>query len=224
MAGRIRTTMSSLAQNWRMTQKVYRALPLEVGGIAIAAFLVVFLPVWRFLNWPTAVLLAIPAALLAATFWFSRRAMKAAYTQIDGQPGAAAAVIQSMRGGNWLVTPAVAANKNQDLVNRVVGRPGVVLVSEGPSTRVVPMLVNERKRTARWLPEVPIYEIQVGNDEGQVPLMKLQSALNKLPRNLRGGEVTEIRRRLDALGNAATALPIPKGPMPTSARQVRRQR
>ena len=39
---------------------------------------------------------------------------------------------------------------------------------------------------SRWLPEVPIYEIQVGNDEGQVPLMKLQNALGKLPRNLRG--------------------------------------
>jgi hypothetical protein len=54
--------------------------------------------------------------------------------------------------------------------------------------------------------------------------MKLQKALTKLPRNMRGGEVTEIRRRLDALGNAASSMPIPKGPMPTSARQVRRQR
>ena len=73
------------------------------------------------------------------------------------------------------------------------------------------MLANERKRTARWLPEVPIYEIQVGNDEGQVPLLKLQSALSKLPRNLRGGEVTEIRKRLDALGNAANVHADPQG-------------
>jgi hypothetical protein len=224
MMGRIRTTLSSLAQNWGMTQKVYKALPLEIGGILVGVFVIVFVPIKIWLNWPTALLVALPAALLAATFWFSRRAMRAAYTQIDGQPGAAAAVIQSLRGGNWLVTPAVAVNRSQDLVNRVVGRPGVVLVSEGPSARVVPLLSNERKRTARWLPEVPIYEIQVGNDEGQVPLAKLQSALNKLPRNLRGGEITEIRRKLDALGNAATAMPIPKGPMPTSARQVRRQR
>jgi hypothetical protein len=224
MFSRIRTTMSSLAQNWSMTQKVYRLLPLEVGGLFVGVFLLVFLPVSLWLNWLTALILALPLALLAATFWFSRRAMKAAYTQIDGQPGAAAAVIQSLRGGNWLVTPAVAVNKNQDIVNRVVGKPGVILVSEGPSSRVVPMLANERKRTARWLPEIPIYEIQVGNDEGQVPLMKLQNALGKLPRNLRGGEITEIRRRLDALGNAATSMPIPKGPMPTSARQVRRQR
>lgn len=224
MAGRIRTTLSSLAQNWSMTKKVYKLLPLEVGGIFLATFAVVFVPIFLWLNWPTALLLAFPMGLLAATYWFSRRAMRAAYTQIDGQPGAAAAVIQSMRGSNWLVTPAVAVNKSQDIITRVVGKPGVVLVSEGPSSRVVPLLATERKRTARWLPEVPIYEIQVGNGEGQVPLMKLQKSLNKLPRNMRGGEVTEIRRRLDALGNAASSMPIPKGPVPTSARQVRRQR
>ena len=224
MAGRIRTTMSSIAQNWTMTQQVYKALPLEVAGIAIGVFLIVFIPVRIWLNWPTALILALPLALLAATYWFSRRAMRAAYTQIDGQPGAAAAVIQSLRGGNWLVTPAVAVNKSQDIITRVVGKPGVILVSEGPTGRVVPMLANERKRTARWLPDIPIYEIQVGNDEGQVPLMKLQKELSKLPRNLRGGEITEVRRKLDALGNAATSMPIPKGPMPTSSRQVRRQR
>ena len=224
MAGRIRSTMSSLAQNWSMTQKVYRWLPLEVGGIFVGTLLLVGIPIALLLNWLTAIILAIPAALLAGTFWFSRRAMKAAYSQIEGQPGAAAAVIQSMRGGNWLVTPAVAVNRNQDMVSRVVGKPGVVLIGEGPSSRVVPLLANERKKTARWLPDVPIYEIQVGNDDGQVPLGKLQGALNKLPRNLRGGEITEMRRRLDALGNAANSMPIPKGPMPTSARQVRRPR
>ncbi len=224
MFERIRSTLSSLAQNWAMTQRVYRALPLEVAGFFLLAAVVVAVPVGIFLNWITAILIAIPAGLLAGTFWFSRRAMKAAYSQIEGQPGAAAAVIQSLRGGNWQVTPAVAVNKNQDMVSRVVGKPGVILVSEGPSSRVVHMLANERKRTARWLPEIPIYEIQVGDGEDQIGLTTLQKALNKLPRNLRGGEITEVRRRLDALGNAATSMPIPKGPMPTSARQVRRQR
>ena len=224
MAGRIRSTVSSLAQNWSMTQRVYKLLPLEVGGLFLGAALVVAIPIGLWLNWFTAIILAIPVGLLAGTFWFSRRAMKAAYTQIEGQPGAAAAVIESQRGSNWLVTPAVAVSKSQDIITRVVGKPGVILVSEGPSSRVVPMLATERKRTARWLPDVPIYEIQVGGEDGQVALAKLQTALNKLPRNLRGGEITEIRRRLDALGNAANSMPIPKGPMPTSSRQVRRQR
>lgn len=224
MAGRIRSTFTSLAQNWRMTQKVYRALPLEVGGFFLGAAVIVAVPVGLLLNWPTGILIGLPVGLLAATYWFSKRAMSAAYSQIEGQPGAAVAVIQSLRGGNWLVTPAVAVNKNQDMVSRVVGKPGVILVGEGPASRIGPMLGNERKRTARWLPEVPIYEIQVGEGEDQVSLQQLQKALRKLPRNLRGGEVTEVRRRLDALGNAASSMPIPKGPMPTSARSVRRQR
>jgi len=225
MAGRIRSTLSSLAQNWSATRKVYRLLPLEVAGFFLAGLVVIGLPVYLLLgNTISAVLLGVPAGLLAAVFWFSRRAMRAAYAQIDGQAGAAAAVIQSIRGNNWVVTPAVAVNKNQDIITRVVGKPGVILISEGPANRVVPMLANERKRTARWLPEVPIYEIQVGNDDGQVRLLKLQRQLSKLPRNLRGGEVTDVRRRLDALGNASNSMPVPKGPMPTSARQVRRPR
>lgn len=223
MFAKIRSTFSSLAQNWSMTQKVYRALPLEVGGFFLAGLIVIGVPVALLLNPLTAVLVAIPAGLLAAAFWFSRRAMKAAYSQIEGQPGAAAAVIQSLRGG-WLVTPAVSVNKNQDMVSRVVGKPGVILVSEGPSSRVGHLLGNERKKTARWVPEVPIYEIQVGDEPGQVKLTKLQSQLNKLPRNLRGGEITEVRRRLDAVSQTGGALPIPKGPLPTSSRQVKRPR
>lgn len=222
--GRIRTTLSALRQNWSMAQKAYPTLGLEVAGFFLAGLLVVGLPLWLLLNPITAVILAIPAGLLAATFWFSRRAMKAAYKQIEDQPGAAAAVVQSIRGNNWVVTPAVAVNKNQDVISRVVGKPGVVLLSEGPSSRVVHLLANERKRTARWVPDVPIYEIQVGTGEGQVPITKLQRALTKLPHNLRGGEITTVRRRLEALGNVANNMPIPKGPMPTSARQVRRQR
>jgi len=221
---KIRQTLSSLATNWSMTQKSYPRLPLEVGGLALLVFLVALLPIGFFLNWITAALVAVPAALLVATIWFSRRAMKAAYKQIDGEPGAAAAVLQSARGNNWAVTPGVAVNRSQDLISRAVGKPGVVLISEGPSNRVVPMLAVERKKTARWVPDVPIYEIQVGNEAGQVPLARLQKEINKLPRNLRGGEITEVRRRLDAIGNAASAMPIPKGPMPTSARQVRRPR
>jgi hypothetical protein len=86
------------------------------------------------------------------------------------------------------------------------------------------MLANERKKTARWVPDIPIYEIQVGNEEGQIALGQIQKTLSKLPRNLRGSEVTEVRRRLEALGNVQQSMPIPKGPMPTSPRQVRRQR
>ncbi|MDD2857654.1 MAG: DUF4191 domain-containing protein [Candidatus Nanopelagicales bacterium] len=223
MFTRLRKSLGTITQNWAMTQKVHRLLLLEVLGFFLAGFIVVAVPVAYFLNWLSAFLLGIPAGLIVAVFWFSRRAMSAAYSQIEGQPGAAAAVAQQLRGG-WQVTPGIAVNRNQDLISRVVGKPGVILISEGPSSRVVPMLATERKKTARWVPDVPIYEIQVGDEPGQITLSKLQRSLNKLPRNLRGGEITEMRRRLDAVSSVGGAMPVPKGPMPASSRQVRRRR
>jgi hypothetical protein len=160
-------------------------------------------------------ILALPLALLATTFVFGRRAEKAAYAQVEGQIGAAASVLNTLRAG-WFVTPAVGVTKSQDLVHRVVGRPGVILVSEGPSSRVTNLLANEKKRMSRFVGETPIYEIQSGNDEGQIPLGKLQREVMKLPKNLKPGQVTELRRRLDAL--TTSPLPIPKGPLPKGAR------
>lgn len=221
--GKIRSSLKAIGENWSMTQRVYRFLWAEVLGIFVLVVAAVAVPVSLFINWLTAVLIALPLGLLAATFWFSRRAMRAAYSRIEGQPGAAAAVIESLRG-KWAVTPAVAVSRNEDMVSRVIGKPGVILVSEGAPSRVGHMLANERKKTARWVPDIPIYEIQIGDEEGQIALRQIQKTLGKLPKNLRGSEVTEVRRRLEAIGNAQQSMPIPKGPMPTSPRQVRRQR
>jgi len=221
--GKIRSSLQAIGQNWSMTQAVFRFLWAEVLGIFLGVVVVIAVPVAYFVNWLTAILIALPLGLLAGTFWFSRRAMRAAYSRIEGQPGAAAAVIESLRG-KWAVTPAVAVSRNEDMVSRVVGKPGVILVSEGAASRVGHLLNNERKKTARWVPDIPIYEIQIGDDEGQISLGQIQKTLNKLPKNLRGAEVTEVRRRLEALGNAQQSMPVPKGPMPTSPRQVRRQR
>ncbi|MBP7971609.1 MAG: DUF4191 domain-containing protein [Candidatus Nanopelagicales bacterium] len=158
---------------------------------------------------------------LAVTIVFGRRAERSAYAQIEGQPGAAAAVLKSLKKG-WFVTPAVAITKNQDVVHRVVGRPGVMLVSEGPSHRAQQVLNNERKKTARFVPDIPIIEIQSGNDEGQIPLRKLNRKVMKQKRNLKPAQVTEVRRRLDAL--ATQPMSAPKGPMPKSVRAARNQR
>lgn len=210
---KMRERLSALRQNYRMTKEAHRWVGWETLGILLLVTLVVAAPIAFFLNILTGLLIGIPLGLLAATYWFSRRAMNAAYTSIEGQPGAAAAVIQQMRG-NWTVTPAVAVTRNSDIVSRVLGRCGVVLIGEGPSQRVGHLLANERKKTARWLPEVPIYEIQVGTEEGQVRIGKLQRELTRLPNTMRPAEVTEMRRRLDAFTAKDSPVPIPKGPMP----------
>lgn len=142
---------------------------------------------------------------------FGRRMQRAQYAAIEGQPGAAAAVLQSLRG-NWRVTPAVAFTRKQDFVHRVVGRPGVVVVGEGSRARVAQLLKQEHRRVSRAAGDAPVHEVSVGEGEGQVPLAKLQSHLSKLPRKLKRGAVDDLDTRLSALRD--TNMPIPKGPIP----------
>ena len=68
----------------------------------------------------------------------------------------------------------------------------------------------------------PIYEIVVGNEEGQIPLSKLQRHLTKLPRNISAKEMENLELRLSALGSRSAALP--KGPLPAGAKMRSVQR
>jgi hypothetical protein len=92
----------------------------------------------------------------------------------------------------------------------------VILVSEAPASRASNLLANERKKTARFLPETPIIELECGDDEGQIPLRKINSRIMRQPRNLKPAQVTAIRRRLDAVSQ--NPVPLPKGPLPKNAR------
>jgi len=195
------------------------ALPIValIGVGILAVFLIVGLVTGLF--WfllPLGILSGLMGALIA----FGRFAQSAQYSTIEGQPGAAAAILQSMRGG-WTVTPAVAANRNMDVVHRAVGKPGVVLVGEGSPSRLPSLLAAEKKRISRVAYDVPIYDLQVGDEEGQVPIRKLQRKVMRLPRNLKGQAVAELNFRLKALpGN----LQAPKGPMPKTGRMPKQPR
>lgn len=162
----------------------------------------------------------VPLAIVAAVAVFGRRASKAQLTAIEGQPGAAAAVLQSMRGA-WIVTPAVAFTRKQDLVHMVVGRPGLVLVGEGGKARTTQLLKQEQRKATRAVGDTPVHTVLVGDGEGQVPLRKLRNHVVKLPRGLRRKEIPRVNKRLGALGRGE--LPIPKGPIPQGAK-VPRQR
>lgn len=165
--------------------------------------------------WPVALVLSLVLAAMVALIVFSRRAQKAAFGEVEGQPGAAAWVLENMRG-NWKITPAVAGNTQLDAVHRVVGRPGVILIGEGAQHRVKSLLSQEKKRVSRVVGETPIYDLVVGRDEGQIPLGKLQAHLVKLPSNLTAAQVSAIEKRLAALGGHRMAMP--KGPMPKNVR------
>ena len=158
-----------------------------------------------------------PLAALLTLLFFTRQAGTAAYASIEGQIGAGASVLMSIRKG-WTTTPAVAVARNQDMVHRSVGRAGIVLAGEG-SNSVRQMISDEKKKAERFAPGVPVIEILIGNKEGRVPIRKLQRHMRRLPKKLSAQQMREVRARLKAVGGMS--MPIPKGPMPTRAPKSR---
>ena len=148
---------------------------------------------------------------------------RASFSQIEGMPGAAKAVLDQI-GRGWFVEPEpVAFTKDQDLVWRLVGRPGVVLIAEGPSTRTRRMLAEEERKVHRLLSTVPIHTLQVGTDAGQVRLTDLTKTLRQLPTkptSLTDSEITQVSKRLTSM--AGKNLPIPKHIDPNRVRPDRR--
>jgi hypothetical protein len=212
-----------LAQIRMVAQIVREANPRALPIIAIAAIGVI--AVFTLVGLLTGlggllIPLGVFAGVLLAVILFGRFAQSAQFAQIEGQPGAAAAVLQTLRG-NWTVTPAVTGNRNLDVVHRVVGRPGVVLVGEGNPAGLASLLATEKKRIARVAFDVPIYDLQVGNAAGQMPIRKLHGHVMKLPRNLKGPAVSELNHRLKALPQTLQA---PRGPLPKGARMPKAPR
>ncbi len=163
-------------------------------------------------------ILSIPLALLFAFFTFTRFANTAAFSSIEGQTGAGASVLMSIRKG-FTTTPAVNASRNQDMVHRTVGRSGIILVGEGtPAVRA--LLNDEKKKIERFVPGVPVHQLLVGNYEGAVSLRKLQKAVKKFPNKLSKAQLREVRNRLKGVGGMN--MPIPKGPMPKGVKVPKR--
>ena len=212
----MRERIAQLRQAWELTSQHDPRLALVVfvpTGITLVFFVVVGIVAESWLWYVVGVLAAATVALVL----FGRRAQSAQYAAIEGQPGAAAAVLNVMRG-QWFVSPAVAFNKKQDLVHRVVGRCGIVLVGEGNPNGTKQLLAQERKRLKRISGDVPIHTIVVGEGEGQTSIHKLQVAMTKLPRELKKTEVPKLERRLKPLDRD---VPMPKGYMPHPGKKMR---
>ncbi|HEY5222881.1 MAG TPA: DUF4191 domain-containing protein [Microbacteriaceae bacterium] len=161
------------------------------------------------------------AGVLLGMIVLGRRAERAAYSQIEGQPGAVGAVLRSSlkRGWRGSEMPVAVNGKTHDAVYRAIGRGGVVLISEGPKTRTVKMLDEEKRTVAKVLPNVPITALSVGPDKDSLPLHKVSRALAKIKPALTKAEVLAIDNRLTSLGGAR--MPIPKGVDPLKVRPQR---
>lgn len=212
----------NVGEAYRLTYSMDKSIPWVLLGsfvVVLAIFIGIGLAVKTVIYWT---ILGVLFGLITAMFVLSRRAESAAYRRIEGQPGASRAVIGTIRRG-WTFPeePVYVDPRTKDVVFRGVGRPGVVLVSEGPPNRVRRLLEAEARKVSRIASGVPIHQIQVGNEEGQIPLRRLVKTLRKLKPQLSKLEVGEVLRRLTAIGTAR--MPVPKGMDPTRARIDRKQ-
>ncbi|WP_336922319.1 DUF4191 domain-containing protein [Aquipuribacter sp. SD81] len=211
---------------YRLTVQYDKAAPLWVFGSVALVLLVgigITLLVWNgsVLTLVLGIVTSLLTALVVGLFVLTRRADKALFAQVEGRQGGTAIVMQQLRRG-WTTSqePVAADPRTGDLVFRAVGRPGIVLLVEGPLPRTLRLAEAERKRHARVASGVPVHVLHVGTGEDQTPLRKVSRRLLRLPRTLTGAEVSAVVKRMQALGGLKA--PVPKGIDPYRARADRR--
>lgn len=215
---------------WQVFQMTRRYEP-AITAYLLLAFLAplgagIALAVWLSRDNVIGIILYVVAGvmggILLVLIVLGRRAEKAAYSQIEGQPGAVGAVLKSSLRRSWTGNEfPVQFNKNQDGVYRAVGKGGVVLIGEGPKSRVQPMLDKERANVRRIVPDVAVHFIYVGPDPDATPLHRIVPTLGKYKKVLTKAEVLAVSNRLQSLGKSAKNLPIPKGIDPQRVRAPR---
>ncbi len=219
--------LAQLRQAYQMTKKTQPRIGLLLFGLfvltaAIVATFGYFVLGTGWFSIILTVLLTLTTSLLVTMLVFGRKAEKSMYQQAEGQLGAGAGALQMLRNP-WVVKPAVAFTKNQDVVHRVIGKPGVVLVGEGQHARVKNLLGAEVKKHQRIVGEdVPITTMIVGRGEDEVPLPKLVKKVKKLPKAIKPAQQTDVLYKIKALDAMRPAAPMPRGPIPTSMKGARK--
>src|SRR5688500_534313 len=79
---------------------------------------------------------------LIAMIIFTRRLERDMYKRVEDQPGVAGWALDNQLknsvGMAWKVEQGIAMTRQQDIIHRVIGNPGVVFVAEGNKNRLKP--------------------------------------------------------------------------------------
>ena len=222
---RRKDTRKQMWQAFNMQRKQDKALIplmlLAVIGLGLLFFLIgsLFNGHWFMLP------IGLGLGAVVAMFIFTRRLERDMYKQVEDQKGVAGwALEQQLKntiGVAWKVEQGVAVTRNQDIVHRVIGNPGVVFVCEGSRSRLRATVNQMKKRVDKLAAGAPVYEVYVGNGEDEVPVSKLRNHIMKMPRNYNKNEVYALARKIEAMDNLPGQMPgMPKGPMPQQAKNM----
>lgn len=164
--------------------------------------------------WWAFVPLAVMSALLAALMVLTRKARSAMYTRYKGQPGSAEVALSMLNKRKYTYDLGIAATRELDIVHRVLGPCGILLIGEGAPGRTRKLLAEQARRHNQVSYGTTVNSIVLGDAANQVKLADLQKYIQKMPKVMEPYQVTEVQQRLKAL-NARNQLPLPKGPLPT---------
>lgn len=215
--------LKQIGQVFAFTAKQDRwFVPLLAAALLIPLALTVLVVLlgWGWVWIPIGIMLAMLAGLVVLNLRSNAAMMNVA----EGQPGAAAQIVENMRG-DWRVRAAASSTTQFDMVHVVIGRPGVILLGEGQPQRVRTLIGQEKRRLSKVIGNAPLYDYLIGQGENELSIRKLRTTVMKLPRNLTGKDVNALDKRLGAL----MARPqMPKGAIPKNMRpskgQFRQQR
>src|SRR5699024_3758407 len=218
-------TRGQMWEAFQMQRKQDKALIplmlLSILGMGLLFFLIglLFNGQWFML------ILGLGIGFLIAMIIFTRRLERDMYKRVEDQPGVAGWALDNQLknsvGMAWKVEQGIAMTRQQDIVHRVIGNPGVVFVAEGNKNRLKPMMTQLKRRVDKLAGGVPIYEVYVGDGEDEVPVGKLRNHLIRMPRQYNKNEVYSVVRRIEAMDATQGQMQgMPKGTLPQQARNM----
>lgn len=217
--------LKQMIEVFKYTQEVDRStLPLMILAVVGAIAVGVLLTVLIFDSPWYGIFMGLAVGVLIAMIILARKAERAAFDRIKGQTGAALAAMQSIRRG-WNVEdePVQIDPRSQKMLFRASGRAGIAVVAEDSTGISMKLLEKERRSIRRVLQHdnVPVHQIVVGDGEGEVPLHKLPTYMQRMKKQLTKQESAQVTKRLNAL-HRSLRQQVPKGVDPMRARPNRK--
>ena len=204
-----------------------KALPLGIL-LGVLMFVVVvaagvIVTSLAFLGMVIWVVLAIVTGYLTMLLTLTRRANSAIFKKYENEPGRISITVGTLTRRRWKGTnqPVAINARTKDMVFRIVGPAGVVLMAEGSKTSAKALLEEERRKVQRLASGVTVHTFYSSQDGEGVPLGQLHKKISKLKRSMNRAEISAVQNRLASL-DSRSGLPIPKGIDPMKMRASRR--
>lgn len=190
-------------------------LVILVLGSIVSGFAFLGIVIWA--------VLAIVTGYLTLLLTMTRRANSAIFKKYENEPGRISITVGTLTRRRWKGNnqPVAVNPRTKDMVFRIVGPAGVVLMAEGAKTSAKAMLEEERRKVQRLASGVTVHTFYSAQDGEGVPLGQLHKKISKLKRSLNRAEIAAVQNRLASI-DSRSGLPIPKGIDPMKMRASRR--